>query len=409
MEDITGLNNIEFILQDNFGEFSEKLIGLNDLEEFFIKEREYWGRNENIGFNNTLIRRCDEILKSINVLRITKDGEKPISDIISEIQRKVSEKYINGRVETPLIYSNTKIAEIYIKLASIDVNMYQYFFSAIRNDRNFNVSPNYKNFVGTISAAIYLGDISITGASSKYENNILRLLQDFEKSKNEFENNSKNSLNNFNEQFKEKRFSIEDWFNTEKKNIENEKNRIDKEFSDLKKSAEDRANENIRFFKEKLMLEEPVNHWENRATDLKKKNIKWVIGFTITVIVSIVFLTWILYNPPSIFHFTPKDGIKVDNIKGIILFISILSMIGIIIRNLSKVMFSNFHLIRDAEERKMLTYFYLSIRDDAKIEPQEKQLILQSLFSRADFGILSNDSGPTMPGFAELIKTVNGK
>jgi hypothetical protein len=64
---------------------------------------------------------------------------------------------------------------------------------------------------------------------------------------------------------------------------------------------------------------------------------------------------------------------------------------------LAKLTFSSFHLSRDAEEREQLTHFYLALKKDTAIEPEERQLILQSLFSRADTGLLKDDSSPTMP------------
>jgi len=60
-------------------------------------------------------------------------------------------------------------------------------------------------------------------------------------------------------------------------------------------------------------------------------------------------------------------------------------------------MFSSFHLARDCEERHTLTYFYLSLLKDSKVENSDRPLIMQSLFSRADTGLLKEDSAPTMP------------
>jgi hypothetical protein len=62
-----------------------------------------------------------------------------------------------------------------------------------------------------------------------------------------------------------------------------------------------------------------------------------------------------------------------------------------------KVMFSSFHLARDCEERHTLTYFYLSLLKDSKVDDKDRQLIMQSLFSRAETSLLKEDSSPTMP------------
>ena len=60
-------------------------------------------------------------------------------------------------------------------------------------------------------------------------------------------------------------------------------------------------------------------------------------------------------------------------------------------------MLSSFHLARDAEERHTLTFFYLALLKDTEVKDKDRELILQSLFSRADTGLLKEDSSPTMP------------
>ena len=67
-------------------------------------------------------------------------------------------------------------------------------------------------------------------------------------------------------------------------------------------------------------------------------------------------------------------------------------------------MFSSFHLARDAEERERLTLFYLSLIKDATISQEDRNLVLQSLFSRSDTGMLKDEGSPTMPGIFEKFK-----
>ena len=84
-------------------------------------------------------------------------------------------------------------------------------------------------------------------------------------------------------------------------------------------------------------------------------------------------------------------------IRWSIIYVTFISFMAFCIRAITKVMFSSFHLARDSEERNTLTYFYLSLLNDSKVEKEDRQLIMQSLFSRADTGLLKDDSGPTMP------------
>ncbi len=72
--------------------------------------------------------------------------------------------------------------------------------------------------------------------------------------------------------------------------------------------------------------------------------------------------------------------------------------------------FSSFHLQRDAEEREQLTHVYLALTHEKdELDVEARNIILQALFSRADTGLLGGDSGPTMPGINEMLKATSGK
>jgi hypothetical protein len=70
---------------------------------------------------------------------------------------------------------------------------------------------------------------------------------------------------------------------------------------------------------------------------------------------------------------------------------------------LAKMTFSSFHLQRDAEEREQLAYVYLALVNESKADDESQKIILQSLFSRAETGLLSGENGPTMP-IADIVK-----
>ncbi|AKX52023.1 hypothetical protein AKN92_11470 [Thiopseudomonas alkaliphila] len=76
----------------------------------------------------------------------------------------------------------------------------------------------------------------------------------------------------------------------------------------------------------------------------------------------------------------------------------------------TKMIFSSFHLARDAEEREQLTSVYLSLIKEGSIESDASTIILQALFSRTDTGLLGGDSSPTMPAVDvfKMIKTDKG-
>jgi hypothetical protein len=51
--------------------------------------------------------------------------------------------------------------------------------------------------------------------------------------------------------------------------------------------------------------------------------------------------------------------------------------------------------------------FYLALKQDGSVSDKERIIILNSLFSRADTGLLKGDSSPTLPtNVNELLKNL---
>lgn len=150
-------------------------------------------------------------------------------------------------------------------------------------------------------------------------------------------------------------------------------------------------------YEEKLKLEKPAQYWADRAKKLRCQAwiclcILVVLVLAITIGLSIILST----APERIFEkwFTDDIGLAV---KWSIIFITLMTFVAYCIRGITRVMFSSFHLARDSEERHTLTYFYLSLIKDADVSQEDRQLIMQALFSRSDTGLIKEDSSPSMP------------
>jgi hypothetical protein len=150
-------------------------------------------------------------------------------------------------------------------------------------------------------------------------------------------------------------------------------------------------------YKQKLKLEEPALYWSARAKRLNKHG--WTAMVVVVLLVGIT--TWslgkILWNTPEQIYSSWFAGDKSAAIRWSIVYITLISFVAYCIKTITKVMFSSFHLARDCEERYTLTYFYLSLLKDSNVDEKDRQLIIQSLFSRAETGLLKDDSSPTMP------------
>ncbi|MFT5119866.1 MAG: hypothetical protein ACI9ST_000875 [Psychrobacter glaciei] len=159
-------------------------------------------------------------------------------------------------------------------------------------------------------------------------------------------------------------------------------------------------------YKEKLRLEPAASYWSKKAEDYKKLGNRWAIILSVFVAVGlaifgVLFYTWINAQTTTI---------SIDSLQGVVLFITLLSVYAFAIKALSKLVFSSYHLQRDAEEREQLTYLYLSLtheKDD--FDTDARSIVLQALFSRADTGLISGDSSPTMPGVHEIINASSNR
>ncbi|REA58181.1 hypothetical protein DSL64_21475 [Dyadobacter luteus] len=156
-------------------------------------------------------------------------------------------------------------------------------------------------------------------------------------------------------------------------------------------------------YSEKLKLEEPAKYWETRAKKMNERGWDFAHCLIALVVCTGIFLGFLLWHLPDTIFLSFLGDDKSAAVRWSIIFITFISFIAYAVKALTKAMFSAFHLASDCNERHTLTYFYLSLKKDTTIDKEEKQLIMQSLFSRADTGLLKDDSSPSMPGLIEKI------
>ena len=227
---------------------------------------------------------------------------------------------------------------------------------------------------------------------------ISKLRSDFQKYLSESEQQLATHLNEANTSYDDYVKRIDD-LKTEKENLFTEwfENTKNEQWQNWFEPTIKKITELEETYKEKLKLEEPAKYWDNRAKSLKKQG-WWSLAILVGLVIGIcVLLSCILFNPPEVFKTSILSDDKTTAIKWILIYGTLLSFLAYCIRALSKTMFSSFHLARDCEERHTLTYFYLSLLKDSNVTDADRQLIMQSLFSRADTGLLKEDSSPTMP------------
>jgi len=156
-------------------------------------------------------------------------------------------------------------------------------------------------------------------------------------------------------------------------------------------------------YKDKLRLEGPAQYWKQKALYFRNQGRTWASLLAVTIAAGIggfsyFFLQWLQQNPTNL---------KLSTLEGAVIFAAILSSFVFATRTLSRLTFSAFHLQRDAEEREQLTHLYLALSKDTEVDAESRKIVLQSLFSRAETGLITNESGPTMPGVGEVVSAMS--
>ena len=173
------------------------------------------------------------------------------------------------------------------------------------------------------------------------------------------------------------------------------------QINELVENATSKIAENESIFKEKLRLEKPVAYWEQRENHFNHSGYLWLTSLVLSSIFIVKELTNILVNLPTFMNI--GKTLDIATAKGMVITLTIISFAAFLVRTFSKLTFASFHLARDASERKQLTHVYLALKKEANIPSEHEAIILQSLFSRADTGLLGGDHSPTMPNIGNIL------
>jgi hypothetical protein len=363
-EQVKGWNNLSSIpsqLMQSKNHFESVRSELLEIKDNFDGSNEYV-------FN----RHWDQIVQLLNRNQSTAIFlyDCPETDFIIDINNKN-----NGFTQGTIDYLSGSKINLNTGKDYLTGVIYAYEFKNQSDSEILNRRNNEKKSLGQIR--------------TKYNDFIVEAEQHLNQYISDAKENLTNHFNAVDEQKKEKDKVFEDWFIPTQDEFTNF-------FDKAQKSVED--NENL--YTEKLRLKAPAQYWKERAVKLKKESdsyMKWLIGVSVTASLFLFILLISLGN--GFFETAFSDAVK--GIKWSIILITLVSLLAFSIKVLAKMAFSSLHLSRDAEEREQLTHFYLALKHDSTVSDSDRQLILQSLFSRSDTGLLKEDSAPTMPSIIE--------
>lgn len=375
-----------------------------DLEKFLEVELEFWK-----GFHSaqTKIKALQSIfLNAININEeATSSWQGHFNDLMTQLKRS---DQLLSQGGSYWCYSATKLGK---KLRSVldeyhSEKMAQAFLAAYFG-RDFD-KENHLFFLGAVEAYLFEEQAKAHRARFNREKKEYHELHSeidvfydecsekerersdfFEKAKTEHENIKSDAVSGF----EKKKAELT-------KTNKNLLDRFETEFVTWNLEKEEKIKNLEETYREKLRLSEPVKYWERTGETHNRNGWRFLGATSLLGVVFMVLLFKLLYGwPPPLLESNEWD---LNTIKGSLVLLTMTS-IGVYVIHLgAKFCISSFHLARDAYERQQLTYVYLALVHENKIDPSEQKIVLQSLFSRADTGLLKGEHAPTMPGIGAL-------
>jgi hypothetical protein len=395
----------EFNLELNFPRIKNKVEfkNLSEFYEFVFRQDEGW---KNLLATNKDFHRHNEFKPSVSFFDSLKN--RIINDVnslntLANLPNTIRNEFRNSdNIFTYDCPETNFLIEIAMRFPNSLSTAHGYFTNQI------NLTHlSRESFIGYLLA--YEFDTKGISEITKRKRSERTAMKQLDKAANNYYNKVNelliNQLKNIKTKYEEYTISIDNFRADKTDAYEKWFSGIDESFTTFHGNAGKKVTDLEDLYSGKLKLEEPAKYWEMRAKKMKSRGwtfAGWLIGLVFGTCIFLGLLLW--KAPDTIFlSFTGDD--KSAAIRWSVIFITFISFVAYCVRALTKGMFSAFHLAADCHERYTLTYFYLSLKKDSTIEHEEKQLIIQSLFSRADTGLLKDDSSPSMPGFIEKVVT----
>lgn len=376
--------------------FHSQIKGVSAIYEFTIQQINGWESLEANLPPELLNSKNYFIAVKESIIQFVENYYSRTPDYLENYWNNVITK-INNLRQYPLIY-NCPESEFLITVNKNVPNSLTGAFYFITSQINSTIVQDKNYYIGTQLAYEFTmkdhTEISLRRNAEKISLSNIR--NDFNKYLSKTESEVVDHLSNANAKFNEYTEAIDtlkndketlftEWFENSKTDFETFDVESKEKVINLEKA-----------YQELLSLKKPAEYWALRATKLKTEGwtaINWLIGLVIFACLSLYVLLWL--TPEGMLLSFIKG--QASAIKWSIIYVTFIAFLTYGIRALNKIAFSSFHLARDAEEREQLTFVYLALIKDGSVDEKDKNLIMQSLFSRADTGLLKEDSSPTMP------------
>ena len=380
------LRKLTVSINSDITDYSVDIKGFENIKKFFKKEYDFWNESENKGYVisqllnhfENLNGRINNFYNSLNTI----NDIDALNAIWTPLQATLEDNLSITRGRLPILYSGSSEA---IHVLEIDKK-----FSAAHTEGAYSYFINKINFSQFNVIAYFDGVIQAYEFKYAAETNITTRRKSERIALNNIRSESRQLLVDLDAKYESHKTKFDVWKNNSEDKYNTFCDDRQKELKNLEK-----------LYTEKLQLSGPAEFWEKRAKKYKTVGNRWITALIVSCILFLVGIALSLYNPPLSFDSSILRGEPLA-IKSMLLSITFLSACAYLIRVFSKLSFSSYHLSRDSEERRQLTMVYLALLKEGAIEHEERQIVLQSIFSRTDTGLLGDDSSPTMPNIGGM-------
>ncbi|MBM7051699.1 DUF6161 domain-containing protein [Rothia sp. ZJ1223] len=169
------------------------------------------------------------------------------------------------------------------------------------------------------------------------------------------------------------------------------------EINDWKVEQQQEIDNLEKLHREKLALEEPKKVWDHAATMHTIRAICWTLAAVAVAVVTI-------WKGSEAIHWLFTANLpKIPLLSNSFLAIALITFCVYTIRVFVKIALSNSHLAAAYRQKASMTYFYLSLMEKEKaVSGEERALILNSLFSSVDTGLVKPSDNKDLETLAAI-------
>jgi len=360
-----------------------KLTTFQEMKEVFAKEQEFWSKHN----QGPLHEIHGHFSFATDRLQLAEQGET--SEARGEITR-VADRLRESRLS--VVYSSTPTARLLVMASEKGPEMVEGALNYLRNVVMLERRPR-AYFDGVLWAAMCLQPRLLDHFLNLDRTGFERLHTEITDLRNSVGSWRQNITDKVEEWMDNSQADIAKLLKESREHFSTAHNQREEAFQTFDCDTRERTRALEDLFKEKLRLQAPAEYWEEMEGTYKSAGGWWTVASCVTTIVVLVGIILLLYFPPTALQ---QSTVTTASVKAAILIAVGISIAVYLINLFVRMATSSIHLSRDARERLQLTHMFLSLVKENAIEPKEREIVLQALFSRADTGLLKHEGTPAM-------------